>query len=62
QGVDVSRAGPQRIFHDFLCRRAADYARPPKNVESCIPMIFRQNLLKTHIKHIQNTYKFYNIQ
>ena len=26
QGADVSRAGPQRIFHDFLCRRAAQPA------------------------------------
>ena len=26
QGVDVSRAGPQRIFHDFLAAGAADAA------------------------------------
>ena len=31
QGVDVSRTGPQRIFHDFLCRRAAQ----PAELSSC---------------------------
>ena len=31
QGVDVSRAGPQRIFHDFLCRRAGH----PAELSSC---------------------------
>ena len=31
QSADVSRAGPQRIFHDFLCRRAAQ----PAELSSC---------------------------